>query len=641
MPNRSYRADIDGLRAVAVLSVLFFHLDIDLVSGGYVGVDVFFVISGFLITRIIKSEIDGGVFSIWRFYERRIRRIFPALFVMMAVVGVVAWFVLLPIDFKNFGQSLAAATLFASNLLFIFEAGYFDGPAEFKPLLHTWSLAVEEQYYLVFPLLMVLLSWVAPQRLVVLIVVLALASFLWALVGTQNYPVTTFFLSPPRFWELLIGALLALNILPRWRDSIAVPLSWVGLAAIVAAAIAFDRNTMFPGWAALLPCLGAALLIHCGNSSPHPQSANRLLAQRPMVAVGLVSYSLYLWHWPVIVFAKYTLVRDLGPVDQIMLAAASGAMAYLSWRLIEQPYRDKQIAAGRAPLFRQAAAVMAVAVAGGVVISELRGVPSRFSPEIVAHDRDKLPVGYRRACNQPKYEQTGICVRGKDIEEPSFMLLGDSHARSISPAVFTAAEALGRAGIQLTVPGYRPFLDYAHHRFERIDRKIDRRLQRIMADYPSISTVIIIAHWNQAIEFGYTDLATGQTYHEEIIDLGLLPLIDAYPERHFVIIRDFPISADFGASRYARALAFDREPVLGISRAHHEEANRAYVDRLEELRDRPNVTLTHLDDVYCDARFCASVENGRSLYRDNNHVSLLGAMKAQGFFSELLQNLPD
>ena len=636
MRHRDYRADVDGLRAVAVMLVLLFHLNIPWIPGGYVGVDIFFVISGYLITQIIFRELDQENFSIIRFYERRIRRIFPALFAMMALVFAVCWFVFLPIDFKNFGQSVAAATLFASNFLFIFESGYFDADAELKPLLHTWSLAVEEQFYVIFPLAMILIWHKAKSWLLPILVLTAVVSFGIALFATDYFPVTGFFVAPSRFWELLLGSVLALDRTRQfWPWQVRLG-GWLGLAMIALAALSYTPHTPFPGWAALLPCLGAALIIKAGETDRAGYSANAILALKPMVFVGLISYSLYLWHWPLIVIYKYVMVRELAVIDQFGLAAVSIGLAIISWRWIEQPFRDASLLKRRTKLIGAAFAVMGVAVAVGVVIAKNGGIPSRVDPALAAIERDQLYVGYVQDCRQGLWQKREICVRGTAQAKPSFLLLGDSHAGSISSGVFAAARSLDQAGVQLTVPSYRPFLDFGRRGFERIDMHVDRKLRLILREYPSIRTIIIIAHWRQASEVGYQDLLSGENIDAGIIDLGLLPLIGSYKDRQFVIIRDYPIAANFGANKLARRLRFGRDVPDTLPRAEHDRQSQPYDERLQRLAINPNVIVTDLDDVFCDSKVCISTRQGRSLYRDSDHLSLPGALMTADFFKDIL-----
>src|SRR6056297_20083 len=335
-----YRADIDGLRALAVLPVLAFHAGLAPFSGGFVGVDVFFVISGYLIAGLILPRIRAGRFSLLEFYERRARRLLPALFVVMAVSGALAAALFLPAELREFGQSAVAATLFASNVLFSRETGYFETEAALKPLLHTWSLGVEEQFYLLFPLLLMALAARRAGRvaLVPVLAALALASLALAAWAVPRAPAFAFYLLPTRLWELMLGALLAVAPLPALRRrAVREAAAAAGLAAILWAMLRYSEATPFPGPAALLPCLGAALVIHAGASGP--TAVSRALSLGPVVFVGLISYALYLWHWPVLVFAEYAAVRELTTVETGAALALSGVLAALTWRFVERPFR--------------------------------------------------------------------------------------------------------------------------------------------------------------------------------------------------------------------------------------------------------------------------------------------------------------
>ncbi len=301
-PNLHYRPDVDGLRAVAVLAVLAFHAGGFPTPGGFVGVDVFFVISGYLISSLIMKQIAAGTFSITSFYERRIRRILPALTVMLAFTCVLAYLYLLPTELKNFADSLLAANFSASNFYFWQHSDYFVSPLS-NPLLHTWSLAVEEQFYIVFPLLLYVLYRWWPGRVKIVVAVLAALSLAVSGYGAYHDSVTTFYMLPTRAWELLIGTLLAMKLLPELRTSIGRNLASItGILLIGCAILLFTKATPFPGLAALPPCVGAALIIWSGESGM--SVVNSALSLRPVVFIGLISYSLYLFHWPIIVFQK-------------------------------------------------------------------------------------------------------------------------------------------------------------------------------------------------------------------------------------------------------------------------------------------------------------------------------------------------
>jgi peptidoglycan/LPS O-acetylase OafA/YrhL len=318
-----YRPDIDGLRAVAVLSVLAFHIRLRGIQGGFVGVDVFFVISGYLISSIVFSEIAESRYSVIGFYERRIRRIFPALFAMLAVFSVFAVIYLLPAELVAYGKSTLAATASASNFYFWRHSGYFDSPTSY-PLLHTWSLAVEEQFYILFPLFLLLVRKFFPTRLRPSVIVLFCASLVASAVVVFRYRETAFYMPYTRAWELLLGTILSLGMLPRlpraWQRNLAT-LAGIGLIAF--SILFYTERMLFPGLSALAPCVGSALIIGAGESGS--SLIGKILSWRPIVFIGLISYSLYLWHWPVIV------LHQMGVFD-----ASSSISSHLSASLL--PY---------------------------------------------------------------------------------------------------------------------------------------------------------------------------------------------------------------------------------------------------------------------------------------------------------------
>ena len=341
-----YRAEIDGLRALAVLPVILFHAGFEWFSGGFIGVDVFFVISGYLITTIIISEMAEGKFSIINFYERRARRILPALFFVMAACLSFALLLMPPADFKDFGHSLIAVSTFASNILFWLESGYFDTAAELKPLLHTWSLAVEEQYYILFPVFLMLTWRSGIKTILILLSIVFLISLGVAVWGTQYaaHPKIisgAFFLLPTRGWELLVGVFAAFYLKYNTHlksHSLNQALSLLGFGMITYSIIAFDKTTPFPSLYALIPTIGTGLLILCAVPKTY---IHKLLSLKFIVGIGLISYSAYLWHQPLLAFARHRILGDVSDLILIILCVASLAMAWFSWRFVEQPFRSR------------------------------------------------------------------------------------------------------------------------------------------------------------------------------------------------------------------------------------------------------------------------------------------------------------
>lgn len=341
-----YRSEIDGLRAIAVIPVILYHAGIKTISGGFVGVDIFFVISGYLITTIILSEMEQNTFSIVNFYERRARRILPALFLVMLVSFPFAWFLLMPSEMKGFSESLAAVSSFSSNILFWKESDYFDTANELKPLLHTWSLAVEEQYYILFPLFLMLM-WRYRKRwilsLFMLVAGISLATAQW---GAYNKPSATFYLLPTRGWELAIGAGIAFYFIYR-KETIRTLLSHklvdemlgaLGFVMIGCSIFIFNKHTPFPSIYTLLPTVGTGLIILFSSSQT---MIGRLLSTKPLVTIGLISYSAYLWHQPIFAFARHLFFSEPGYLVFLCLTILVFLLSYLTWKFVERPFRNK------------------------------------------------------------------------------------------------------------------------------------------------------------------------------------------------------------------------------------------------------------------------------------------------------------
>ncbi len=460
--SQSYRPDIDGLRAVAVLSVVLYHAGVPMLPGGFVGVDIFFVISGFLITRIIAGEIADDRFSIVRFYERRMRRIFPALFVMLGVSSIIASVVLLPVEMLDFGHSLAAATLFVSNVFFWQTADYFGGPAHLKPLLHTWSLAVEEQFYIILPLLLLVLARVTRQRTMHVLLALTAMSFVISVWAVAEKPNAAFYLLPTRFWELMAGALLALGALPAVTSRrVASCTASIGVILIAVSIFSFSSATAFPGAHALLPVLGTVLIIHAGIFT-RDSGVARALSLPPVVFVGMVSYSFYLWHWPVLTFARIWRGEVLGSSETALLVGVSFVLAVLSWRFVETPFRERRVAAAPRPLFGAAALAMTVTLVFGVVAHISQGWTQRHDgyvpPLIAGLERMKLGVCFLTDTQRPDAWAGDESCRHGPSGAPLVIVWGDSFAAHLMPGLMDEAPRRFQL-VQMTAGGCPPLPD--------------------------------------------------------------------------------------------------------------------------------------------------------------------------------------
>ena len=430
-----YRPDIDGLRALAVLPVLFYHAGIPGFPGGFVGVDIFFVISGYLICGMIDADIRGGSFSLGNFYKRRILRILPALFVMFLATSILAYLYCLPVELVDYSKSLASAVGSVSNVYFAGTAGYFDAPAESKPLLHTWSLGVEEQFYLITPLIMLLAYRVLPKRARMLFAAVALVSFVAALAVSMRNATFAFYLTPFRAWELALGALLAIGFIPAPGSEFGKNACGVIGILLLFAVICFGSSAAPLLLMTSLAGVGATLVI--ASSESGVSTVGRLLSWRPIVFVGLISYSLYLWHWPLIVFQRTEalLVPASSPiVGRLVLVAVSIGIAFLSWKFVEMPFRSKAKETPKATVFGVASTATASALALCGLALFVSGAPFRFPERVVS-------IGAWLAYDPSSAFRTGQCYLATsrqsfdvatcmkvDAQRPNYLLVGDSHA---------------------------------------------------------------------------------------------------------------------------------------------------------------------------------------------------------------------
>jgi peptidoglycan/LPS O-acetylase OafA/YrhL len=501
-----HRSDIDGLRAIAVLPVLLFHADFALFSGGFVGVDIFFVISGYLITQVIAKDFARGQFSLGRFYERRIRRILPALFLIISASFLVAAIVLLPIDFRDFAKTVVGAVTSTSNILFWMDsARYFNAPAHYKPLLHTWSLSVEEQFYLFYPIALFVVLRFADRRKGALIALAFLSSLVISVWSAEHIPTSGFYLLPARAWELLVGGAIALGIVrPPASAWAREALSWSGLAAVVASVFSFSPGMAFPGYLALLPCLGAGALILANTAGQ--TNCGRLLSARPLVAIGLISYSLYLWHWPVFVFARLASPYHIGALGHLALILIAIGLSVLSWRFVEQPFR--LAAARRGTVFAVAGVGALLLCLAAIAVIRCDGWRWRFSPQIVRLSEysayDETPAwrsGVRQGTcfitlGETSGYDPGQCFAPR-AGKHNVLLWGDSLAAHYMPALGLEVARVDGYLMQATKGGCPPLSDIDYPNVRGCS-DFNRRIWSLI-DNNRVDGVILAADWFNAI----------------------------------------------------------------------------------------------------------------------------------------------
>ena len=640
-----YRPDIDGLRAVAVLPVVFYHSALGF-PGGFVGVDVFFVISGYLITKIIYDLVAVRGFSFVDFYDRRVRRLFPALFVMLLAVAMWSGFQLIWTDLRSFGASLVAATTYLSNVFFYADTGYFVEAARTKPLLHTWSLAVEEQFYIVVPFLLFALVRFVPSRFHVwLIAGLSILSFALCVWFTRTNTNAAFYLLPMRAWELGLGGGLAIAapavFRRRWLSEL---LSFAGLAAILFAVFGFSTATPFPGWHAAIPTLGTAAILSTGGRSG--ALVERLLSTKAFTFVGQISYSLYLWHWPVIVAFTYARITPASWTASGSAVAISFVLAVLSWRYVESPFRRRQLLASAPSLFRAAAFASLVTVACGLILYRSDGLPQRYSPQAVALLKDSRLMSARRDCHFVTSSRAGandLCVRGAAGVAPAFLFAGDSHADALSDGLFEAARRSGTAGVQFSAPGFVP-LPGRRSLTSGFGDDLLPAFEKYLRGHPDLRTIIITSFWaHEATGRSYRHLAqifvdsqydgSGAAYNPRAFRHALEKLVREFPSRQFILLDDVPSGDVLDLANFVRAHPSGRaDPRIGLPRAAADEQRATYEPILRSIAaSNGNVRYAPVLSRLCGPEICPLFRrDGVPIYRNGDHLSRYGSLDMAG-----------
>ncbi|MCW5718049.1 MAG: acyltransferase [Bauldia sp.] len=610
---------------MAVVPVVLFHANAPYITGGFVGVDVFFVISGFLIAGILKREVDSGSFSLLGFYERRARRILPALLAVIASTLVVGAILLLPEALFSLGRSAIAAILFISNYWALDSAtDYFD--TGITPLLHTWSLAVEEQFYLLFPILLAILTRWWHRCAWWIVAAICIASLVLSIVQVADENAAAFYLAPSRIWELGIGVLLAIAPLPvlrrRWQAEF---LGIAGLIAIAAAMLLYTRSTPFPGGAALLPTLGAAAVIYGGNSIR--TLATRLLAFPPVVFVGLISYSLYLWHWPILTFVRVRLTAAEFTIQPKLWAiAGSFLLAALTWRFIEQPFRR------RTRLTRKQ--VFAASGVGGLAVATLAatvlvgdGFAGRLSREVQVIIADTEGDG-RGCMGRPS---DNLCEIGADVP-PTVLLWGDSHASSAIPAFQDALLQAGVRAVAAVHPGCPPLVGVVQPSHATCDAFRAAIGQEILA-HPEWTTIVLSARWPYWVNAtgGPTPgLVLGEDFRDattNAFEHGLRRAVEWLLGlgRRVLIVGPVPEPGWNVPEQMVAELRWSKPLPPVATMVGHNAFNETVFGTFSELEGMAGLTIMPVADLLCTPE-CAFALDGRPLYVDDNHLSRLGAL---------------
>ncbi len=641
-----YRPEIDGLRAVAVMMVLWFHAGLGL-KGGFTGVDVFFVISGYLICSIILGQMETGRFRLRTFFERRVRRIAPALVVTMVATAAAAWYLLLPDDFARLGGALAAQPLMLGNVYHWRTSDYFAPAAEQLPLLHTWSLAVEEQFYLAFPVAMACMarwrrSWMTAALGAGLLASLAFSA--WA---TPRYVASSYFLLPTRAWELLIGVVLAVAarraaakaaLEAIWEKG--RPKAWwhaplvretlgaLSLALIVACGVYYHEELPFPGTYALGPCLGAAGFIWFNRGETLTWSG-KLLASRAFVFVGLVSYPLYLVHWPIMVFYKYWNWEPFRWSTGVTLIAASFAAALAIYYLVEEPIRRKLVFRRTGPLVGTVAASLLVILVFGASAWYSGGFPNRYPADVHRFLAARVKIEFNHHVDLASIVEDRLPEIGAKEGPLRCMVWGDSHALALVPMVHQLCQEAGVRGVQLTHSATPPLVDFdpkASPFLSENPRALSKAAVRYALDH-RVPLVIMAAHWTNDCHNPLFEASLRKTV-SQLVEGGV----------RVVLVKDVAAQEHSVPVMLARAVMHGRDTAtVGVSLDKHRAANQP-VDRiLDDLASDPRVVVVDPASAFVTPDGLWRVEHdGQALYRDQHHLTSAGATRLKSLFEVLL-----
>jgi peptidoglycan/LPS O-acetylase OafA/YrhL len=658
LSTTKYRPEIDGLRALAVLAVMIFHANDHWLNGGYLGVDVFFVISGYLITTIIISEIEQNKFSLINFYERRARRILPALYLVVIVSMPFAWLWLSPAYFKDFTNSIAAIGTFTSNFSFWFEEKYFGSTADLLPLLHSWSLAVEEQYYIIFPIFL-MIFWSHGLKKILLIMslvfIISLGVAHWASVFASHPRVISgsFYLLPTRGWELIVGSFVAFCIkYNQFPKSLGINriVSLLGISMVLISFIIFDENISHPSIYTLLPTLGTGLII---LSTTENTLAFRILTLPFLVKLGLISYSAYLWHYPMLVFSRHRLLDNVSDILSLLLLFLSIILAYISWKWVESPFRDKAKTSRKTIFSIFIFGLLAFQIIGFVSYQAYLKDEYSFRTNFDKTLMDSFKMARSDGCfNTPlnHLSDNWGCILGKQDDEIDFILFGDSHAEALSE-VFNQVALDNDVSIFFTgANGCIPFLATHVQRSDQLNNNcylLNQRLSKF-ARTKKVKGIFLSARWTYYTNSGYG----GAQQFISKTDAGPFNLLDSRKAFEAGFNKTIDYFDDLNIPVYIFSQApqqrFPAEMVyfhvyqdlnninkLSVSRKSFEDLSNPYFSIM--LKREKDLHLINMTDLFCNKDICPIGTYNQSYYSDADHLSVDGTMKIYKTISHLIQ----
>ena len=659
--NPDYREEIDGVRAVAVCGVILFHSFPNIVKGGFLGVDVFFVISGFLISSIIYKEVDQSRFKLIDFWERRIRRICPVLICIAIVSLVFTYFIYLPIDFQIMGRSLVALSLAASNIYFWLKTDYWNPISDTEPLLHTWSLSVEAQFYIFFPLLILSIRNLSRRKVFIILLSFFVFSIWLCALAKGERVSAAFYLLPYRMWELLLGALLATNVMGGlWNGgengNLKELLATMGLGLIILSFLLVEPNPETILIANLVPCLGTALIIH--SNSDHITQAGNFLRLKPMSYIGKISYSLYLWHWVLLVFLKYQSLELPSDAKKIGVLIFVVLFSMITYHFIEQPFRKREYLEKKSSLFKVTVAFLLIFTTVGLALDYTKGIPSRLSQSTVEKYNEaflKKPLECRK---QNLTKDLVVCSNGPLEKGVDLILWGDSHANVLAPLFERLAY---ENNISLWSYFCYPVLGvYRTDKEDGIDSSHCYKSNKEFIKYietHNISNVLLTSFWTNYTEGKeipmkgaghfpayYSDSFTKSKDIQEakmVFQRNFQRTIETLIKLnvHVYIVKQVPQHLSWIPNQLAK---FERNgwDIDEIGRPLEEHIIRQkFIDSVFEIFLQ-NKHVTFLDPfiLLCQPNsFCKGVASGSALYRDYNHLSLVGSKFLKSMFDPIFK----
>lgn len=627
LAHPKYRADIDGLRAVAILSVISFHAFPDIMPGGFIGVDIFFVISGFLISTIIFSSLERDRFSLLEFYIRRIKRIVPALTLVLLSSLIAGWFVLVTIEFAQLGKHTLGGVGFVENLVLWRENGYFDNASETKPLLHLWSLAIEEQFYIFWPLLLAFV-WKRQWSFLKLTLLIAVISFAANIYLMQRHPTAAFYLPVSRFWELMAGGMLAYANLhrPQLIDKFRNAQSALGFTLILSGLLLVNKGRDFPGWWALLPTLGAFFIISAG---PTAWLNQRLLSARFMVWIGLISYPLYLWHWPLLSYLRIV-DAEAQVYEKLVAIAIAAALAWLTYWFIEKRIRTAKRASLTA--FVLFLLLLATGLLGAMVhmhqgypqrsVNKQSGIPSTL--ELFKESRES--DGSCEKLNHEKPVKEEVCL--SNSAHPRLLFVGDSHVMALYSAIFAKQFPAESMLVAAHACPLYPNLSYTPtFRLPLANNctEVSQQALSIARKYKSIKTVIMANLYNYSNHTYNKYKLNGIVLNPNsafVIGTGSFIQQMQSLGKNVVLVEDVP-KQRFDPLQCTQRVPFVTPEKCIVNRKENDMQQRSYRNDLNVLKQTyPSLHLFDTENTFCDSAICRARLNNQWLYIDTNHISI-------------------